>query len=375
MASFFKRTRKRKDGSSYEQWCGEFNYNGESKTVYGKTKNECEEKIREFTTDKITYGVELDKTNYTVAKLLYSHLFTNIYATVADSTFDRYMCLYNKHIKDSSFGNTLIVDVRQMTIQKWFTAQTISSKSLSMIRYLLRQAFDFAINNNYIRINPVINIKLAKSKKDKNVEVEVLSKEDQPKYIAALDKTKYKILYLTALYTGMRRGEILALKWENVDLVSKTITVKEARKRYKKWKEDGTSENTISDSAPKTKNAYRILPIPHFLNDLLLDHKSKQGDNNLDLVFISSNQTPVTPELLRTLQISICKRAKIKYVSFHALRHTYATRLIESGADVKTVSKLLGHSDVIITLNTYVHDTMDSKRAAADLLGDPFKKL
>ena len=75
------------------------------------------------------------------------------------------------------------------------------------------------------------------------------------------------------------------------------------------------------------------------------------------------------------MQQSICKRANIRYVSFHALRHIFATRLIENGVDIKTVSKLLGHSDVFVTLNTYVHDTLDSKRNATDILGDQFKNL
>ena len=376
MASYFKRTRKRKDGSTYTKWIGEYNYNGKTKTVSGKTKAECQEKIREWTTDKITYGVELDKTSYTVSDLLHKHLFTNIYSNVADSTFDRYMCLYNKHIKDSNFGNTLITDIRQMNIQEWFNSKKdVSPSGLGMLRYLLRQSFDWAIINNYIRINPVTSIKLPKREKCTKRKIQILSEAEQVKYLEALNHTKYKILFLTALFTGMRRGELLALRWENVDLKNKTITVTESLKRLKKYEDDGSSENVLVIKEPKTENAYRTIPIPESLNKLLIEHKLNQDHsiNKGNHVFINSYGATLQPEYLRLMQISICKRADIPYKNFHSLRHTYATRLIESETDVKTVSKLLGHSDVTITLNTYVHDTEDSRRNAALSLEERFK--
>lgn len=185
MASYFKRTRKRKDGTTYQQWIGEFTYNGKSKTVSGKNKKECEEKIRQYTTDKITYGTELEKTKYNVSDWLYNHLFTNVYPNVASSTFDRYMCLWTKHIKASSLGDMLLTDVKQITVQQWFNTKTdIASKALSMLRYLLRQSFDFAIVNNYVRVNPIVNIKLPKESKDvKKKDIEILTVEEQEKYI------------------------------------------------------------------------------------------------------------------------------------------------------------------------------------------------
>lgn len=376
MATFHKRQRKRKDGTIYHVWCGQEKINGKLKTVYGKTEKECKSKIKVLVSEDIVYGNELDKTLDTIADLLYNHLFTNVHPNVALSTFDRYMCLYNSHIVNSKFGNSAIASVKQMDIQEWFNSKKSVSKSgLSMLRYLLRQSFDFAVNNNYIRVNPVISIKLPKQQDKTKKEIEILSSMEQELYIQSLSHTKYRTLYLVALFTGMRRGEILALKWNNVDLKNKTITVCESRKRYKAYMDDGTSQNTIADNAPKTKNSNRIIPINDTLNKLLITHKLEQNTciNENNYVFINSNGTSLQPEYLRLMQQSICKRANIRYVSFHALRHTFATRLIESGTDIKTVSKLLGHSDVFITLNTYVHETMDSKRSATDVLEDRFK--
>ncbi|MBU3811231.1 MAG: site-specific integrase [Candidatus Niameybacter stercoravium] len=115
----------------------------------------------------------------------------------------------------------------------------------------------------------------------------------------------------------------------------------------------------------KTKNSKRIIPISNALKPLLLNHHQHSSS---EYVFPSSTGSHMTPENVRRIQISLCKKANIPYKNFHALRHTFATRLIESGVDIKTVSLLLGHADINITLNTYVHSTDDTKHNAANAL-------
>lgn len=355
---------KRKDGT----WLGQVNKNGNRKSFYGKTKKEVEKKIQEHLEDVTKYGVELDKTKETVSSWFYKHLFTNVHGKIANSTFDRYMCLYNKHIKGSTFGKMIISDVKQLDIQKYFNELDISASGQGMLRYLLRQSFDFAINNNLVRINPVTNIKIkSKSKTTKNIEVFTI--EEQKKFMDVLPTTRYRLFFLTALFTGMRLGELVALKWSNVDLEKNTITINEAYKRTVKYNEDGTFEHIIDKKTPKTKNSIRTIPIPQFLVDELnnLDHTTEH-------VFISSTGRHMTPDNIRRLQQSLCKKANITYKNFHVLRHTYATRLIEAGTDIKTVSLLLGHADVNITLSIYVNPTNDTKVNAVNALEDMFIK-
>jgi integrase len=385
MASIYKRTIKRKDGTTYEKWTGKVTNNYNTKTFYGKSKKEVENEIRLYQNEIEQYGFELDKTPITLSDLVYKHLFTNSLSTVQTSSFERYMCLYNNHIKSSKIGEMKIVDIKQSDIQKYFNGKVkkedsiddkskLVPKTLKTIRYLLKQAFEFAMQENYLRINPSNGIKIPTTDiKDK--EISVLTLDEQEKYIQVLGATKYKLLFFTALFTGMRMGELIALKWENVDLDKKIITVCESYKRTKKYSEDGTDVNIIDKKAPKTKNGNREINIPEFLAAALKAYKDSQVSNTDNLVFITASGQQMSDANLRRIQIALCKKADIPYKNFHALRHTYATRLIENGSDVKTVSRLLGHADIQTTLNIYVHSTDDSKRSAADTLENQFKHL
>lgn len=354
MASISKRT----DGT----WLGQVNQKGKRKSFYGKTKKEVEKKIQAYLEDLNKYGSELDKTNETVASWLYIHLFTNVHNKVSNSTYDRYMNLYNRHIKDTTFGKMIINQVKQVHVQEYFNNTDISASGQGMLRYLLKQSFDFAINNNLMRVNPVVNIKI-KSKNKTKKDIEIFTLDEQEKFMSVLHTTKYSLFFMTALFTGMRLGELVALKWKNVDSENNTISVKESYKRTTIYNNDGSTHREIDKKEPKTKNSIRTIPIPPTLMKKLLLSKTES-----EYVFPSSTGSHMTPENIRRIQISLCKKAEIPYHNFHALRHTYATRLIENGFDIKTVSELLGHADVNITLSTYVHSTNDTKINAVNAL-------
>lgn len=351
---------KRKDGT----WLGQVNKKGVRKSFYGNTKKEVEKKIQAYLEDINNYGVELDKTKETVSSWLYKHLFNNTHSSVANGTFDRYMNLYNKHILPSTFGKMVISEVKQLHVQEFFNNTNISASGQSMLRYLLKQAFDFAINNNLIRINPVANIKI-KSRSKTERDVDVFTLDEQEKFINVLPTTKYSLFFKTALFTGMRLGELVALKWDNVNFDDNTILVCESYRRTTKYNADGSTERIMDKKDPKTKNSRRIIPISDALRPLLILHQKNSSNK---YVFPSSTGSHMTPENIRRIQISLCKKANIPYKNFHALRHTFATRLIESGVDIKTVSLLLGHADINITLSTYVHSTDDTKHNAINAL-------
>lgn len=349
---------KRKDGT----WLGQVNKNGKRKSFYGKTKKEVEKKIHEYTQDVSTYGVEIEKTNTTLSEWIYKHLFTDKIHTTSASTFERSVSIYNSHFKDSSIGDTILRDIKTIHLQEFINEKTDLSKSTMLkIKQLLNSAFISAINNNMIRINPVSGLKLPNSKNEIK-EIEILTREEQNKYVNAL-RGIYRLILLTALYTGMRMGELLALKWENVDLDGYEINVVETSKRVKKYNNEGEGINTVITKKPKTSSGERIIPLPMFIVEMLVELKKDKG-----YVFITSDGTRMSDSNLRRANFENCKRAGIRNISLHALRHTYATRLIENGVDIKTVSELLGHSSVEITLNTYVHSSDTSKRSAVDTL-------
>lgn len=301
------------------------------------------------------------------------------------------MTTYNNHIKGSHVGNMNVQEIQQVHLQNYLNAKTsLSKSSIKKIYELLNNSFKSAIANNLIRLNPLDSVKLPSSEV-KPKSIEILTLNEQKAYINALEGSGVRMILFTLLNTGMRVGEAMALKWDNVDLTNATITVCENIKKVKQYDAKGNSINTLITKSPKTEKGNRLLPIPKFLvNELKLfklsSYKSKDG-----LVFCSRNGTPLEYNTIRRAHVNICKKAEIrpyeliddegnattqyKGVSLHALRHTFATRMIENGVDVKTVSELLGHASIEITLNTYVHSTNEAKRKAIDKMEQLYKGL
>ncbi|MBS5800063.1 MAG: site-specific integrase [Clostridiales bacterium] len=345
------------------------------KSIYGRTKKEVKEKIRAFTTDLDNYGKPLDNTSITLSEWTYKHLFTNIQPTVVPGTFERYMSIYNTHIKASVIGDMKVKDIQQMHLQHYFNEKkSLSKSSLKKIYELLNKSFKFAISNNLIRLNPIESVKLPSSEV-KTKETEILTLDEQKAYMKVLEHHKQGILYLTALYTGMRIGEVLALKWHHIDFDNATISVCETIRRVRVYENDGASESKLITKSPKTQKGYREIPIPKPLLLELKKHKLSSYKSNDKLVFCTKTGTPLQYTYVWKTHRTLCKKACIRPTTIHALRHTFASRSIEAGIDVKTVSELLGHTDTQITWNTYVHSTNDSKKAAADTMGKLYQSL
>ena len=158
------------------------------------------------------------------------------------------------------------------------------------------------------------------------------------------------------LYTGLRVGELLALEWEDVDFAQGTISV--AKTCY-----DGRG-GRITD-APKTESSKRVIPLPENIGTLLKAHKKKAGGAYV----ISQNGAPVSVRSYQRSFELLLKKLRLPHRGFHALRHTFATRALECGMDVKTLSELLGHKNAAITLNRYAHSLLEHKRAMMKKLG------
>lgn len=158
----------------------------------------------------------------------------------------------------------------------------------------------------------------------------------------------------------MRIGEICALKWLDIDLKKRIIIVNKTLQRicYKGRK------SKIVISKPKTENSNREIPISNSLYDFLLKIKPI----NRDVYFLTNTTKPNEPRNYRKIYQTLLKKLKINKISFHALRHTFATRLIENKVDIKTISELLGHASVNITISIYVHSEFSAKRKAVKTL-------
>ena len=167
----------------------------------------------------------------------------------------------------------------------------------------------------------------------------------------------YELYYLD-LATGLRRGELLGLKWTDIDLRRKTMRIQRSIARQ---------NGSVGEVPLKTKNAYRTLPLSEDAVEVLKEQKKKAGDS--PYVFPSPAREPMTPDtVLHRLQ-RVLKRAGLPRIRFHDLRHTFATLALQNGVDVKTVSGMLGHYSAGFTLDTYAHVTTSAQIQAANTMG------
>ena len=171
--------------------------------------------------------------------------------------------------------------------------------------------------------------------------------------------TKTFEMYYIDLATGLRRGELLGLKWEDIDLERGDLRVKRQLARI---------NGEIVEAPLKTKNAYRTLPLAADAIDILNAQKKKVGSS--PWVFPSPTGGPLSPDCVNNMLHRVLKRAGLPSIRFHDLRHTFATLALQNGVDVKTVSGMLGHFSAGFTLDTYAHVTTSAKREAAKTMGN-----
>ena len=199
-------------------------------------------------------------------------------------------------------------------------------------------------------------------------QVEAYNKDQVRKLVASLEETpSFKNLgLLITIYSGMRIGEVCALQWKDIDLEEKVIRVNKSIQRiYTEEDTMGKMKTELLISTPKTKSSQREIPIVQPLFKLMKDFAKICRP---DYFVCSGTTTPIEPRTYRSYYMKKIEEIGLPRLKFHGLRHTFATQLIASKADVKTVSAILGHSDITTTLNTYVHPSRDDKRNALSKL-------
>lgn len=286
-------------------------------------------------------------------------------------TYLDYKRTVHNHIK-GSIGEYQLEELNQSIINQYAidkyekgnmrSGEKLSHSTIKGIIGFVNRSLKYAYKRRYIneRLEIDITIKNNSSKK-----VEALTKEEQRKlqdYI--LDKRRYYCYgMILDLYTGLRLGELLALKWSDIDLKNRIISIKRSVCRV--VGENGKTEVIVD--TPKTETSSREIPINSLVVGILKELKKYQKNNSEYVVSRSSGKRIENRSYQESFE-RLLKRLGIRHYGFHSLRHTFATRMLELGVDIKTLSELLGHANPTITLNTYVHSNMELKKEAMNKL-------
>ena len=252
----------------------------------------------------------------------------------------------------------------------------LSPKTLHNIKLMLHRALKKAMELELISRNYAEFVELPKMKKP---QIHILSQPEQQKLISELNRSEENLYFgvYLSISTGMRLGEVLGLRWSDVDLENNVLHIRRTVNRLNTL--DGSTKTELVVGVPKSDTSIRDIPFNNILHDEFIKYRGKMmkrlsilNIKSDDYVLMLRRGKPVEPKTMQDVWHRIEHSAGIKnQVTFHGLRHTFATRAIEMGVDAKTLSALLGHSDVTVTLSRYTHISEQQKRNAMDIiLGD-----
>lgn len=290
--------------------------------------------------------------------------------TVRRNTKRNYSERYMHNIKDE-LGDMIISEVKPMHCQRVLNLMDEEYKGSTMeqCRITMYNIFADALENKIILTNPVT--KSVKCPKKVESKIRFLTKEEHIKFLEVAKNSSNYYQYALILQTGLRAGELTGLKWSDIDFEKRTLSVNRSMEfRY--------SEQKFLTGEPKSKSGYRTIPLTQEAYDIL---KAKEHERSLekvrdirfkDIVFINRKGTPTKNSAYDSTLYKLAKKAGIEKLSMHSLRHTFATRAIEAGMRPKTLQKLLGHSNIGITMNLYVHVSEDEKEKEMQKLEKAF---
>lgn len=295
---------------------------------------------------------------------------------VKESTYLLYQAHLNNHIMPV-LGDVKCSALTEEIIQDavWFWATKgrkdnqggLSDKTVRDIVMLLKLCINYGKKKGYIEQQ---SYDIEFPTKRSSAQIKTFTREEQQKIIQAvkLSKNSKTNGILLSLSTGIRIGELCALKWSDIDFNREVVSISKTIQRLYLKNEKGQGNTKIAITAPKTMSSIREIPLASALTAILKSYCPKNSDTYL----LTCCQKYMEPRTYRNYYTKFLRNHHIRELSFHCLRHTFATRCIELGADYKTVSELLGHACVNTTLNLYVHPGMEQKRKCIELVNSMF---
>lgn len=291
--------------------------------------------------------------------------------TAKNRTYTKYADIYRIRIA-TAFGEMQVEELTPLALQQFVTGllqhgnlkthEGLSVNTVNSTINVIRNAFQMAFTAGIVQECVSDSIKRPKSRERKIESFSVAEQRKIERRVGCMPKSKYKGITL-CLYTGLRIGELLALTWCDVDFAKKLLFVNKSC--YDGRDDAGNFVRLTGETKTETSN--RVIPLSPKMVNMLRTMKKKAKSQYI----IESETCPEKPLSVRSYQMSfelLLKRLGISHKGFHALRHTFATRAVESGMDVKTLSEILGHRNPSVTLRRYVHSMIEHKRDAIDKL-------
>lgn len=350
------------------------------KYFYGKTRKETSEKLNRAIEELRDNRFINKSDNPTVEQWCHEWLWSYKRNSVKQKTFDQYETILRTHIIPD-IGDIRLADLKTMHIQRIINKMYdsgLSHRTIEVMKIVMHAALKQAQRNKLVGENVCENVVLPRKQPKR---IRVLNEDEQTKLIAALKDNYIGRGLLFALYTGMRRGEVLALKWSDYDKNEKTISITKALSRVRTYNKNG-NKTMLTVTTPKTDTSIRTVPLIDKAVELLAEHKRKQerymelvGDyyTDNDLIFSSSRGDYLDPGNFNRKLNKTVKKIGIAQISPHALRHSFATRGLEAEVSLKAMQELLGHSSITVTGDIYTHILKEQKRKEISKLNDVFK--
>ncbi len=291
--------------------------------------------------------------------------------TVRWSTLRNYQDRYEKNIK-KVIGNMIISNVKPMHCQNVLNImdnEEYAGSSMARARATMSSMFSDALDNSLINVNPVAKSVKCPKKPEKNTRV--FTVDEQKKFIDVAKGSRNYLHYLFILQTGMRSSELRGLKWDDIDFSNRIIHVR------RNIIYDSSSGEFITGDL-KTNSGLRDIPMTPAAYEILMKMKSQETKQKRkafsfefsDCVFLNRFGRLFPNSNYDRNLADLCEKAGIEKISMHTLRHTFATRCIESGMKPKTLQKILGHANLAMTMDLYVHVTDDEKQKEMQKFGD-----
>lgn len=351
-------------------------------SVSGKTRREVQEKIAQILVQQ-QQGLLASNTDFTVEEWMTVWLNQYMKHRLRPTTWDSYERLTRCHILPH-LGRIRPRDLRVEHLQSFYEHMlkdgrvdkkgSLSTRTVRYIHAILHHALKQALRNGLLIRNVC---EAAVLPREERREMRPLSLEEAQKIFQIARDHRLYAAFAVSFGTRLRRGELLGLKWDDVDLDARLLTVRRTLIRTRA--EGGGSRRTrLLLQEPKTERSKRTIPLPESLVAILREHQARQnseksffGETYQDhgLIFCTEQGDPIDPRNFTRLWDHLLKQAGVPHARFHDVRHTWATMMLEAGEDLKVVSELGGHSQIRTTADTYSHVTVGLKRRAEEKMG------